>query len=101
MSSTSWSNLAAFADYWRCGRCFHVDDDSFVDVDQIVEPVADLHALVGLCRPGGWGIGRRDHLRRFAIRIGFDRLVERSKIFAHSPRLTLLVGPISSSGALP
>jgi hypothetical protein len=35
-----------------CRRRFHVDDDGFVDVDQIVEPVAELHALVGLGRPG-------------------------------------------------
>jgi CBS domain-containing protein len=45
--------------------------------DQSVEePVAELHALVGLGRPCRRGIGRRNHLRRLTIGIGLGRLVE-------------------------
>ncbi len=35
-----------------CRRCFHVDDHRVLDVDQIVEPVAELYPLVGLGGPG-------------------------------------------------
>ena len=33
-------------------RRLYVDDDRVLNIDQIVEPVAELHALVGLGRPG-------------------------------------------------
>jgi len=40
------------------GRCrLHIDDYGLVDVDQIVEPVAELHALVGFGGPGRGRIG--------------------------------------------
>jgi len=56
------------------------------------------HALVGLRRPGGGGIGRRDHLRRLAIGIGLSRFVESGKIFPNRARLTLLLGPVQLIG---
>src|SRR5215469_3933032 len=46
-------------------RRLDIDDHGVLDVDQIVQPVAELYALVGLGRPCRTGIGRRDHLRRF------------------------------------
>src|SRR5215468_7906738 len=49
------------------GRWFDVDNDCVLDVDEIVEPIPELHALVGFRRPRRGRIGGRDHLRRLAI----------------------------------
>ena len=55
----------------RARRCrLDVDDHRVLDVDQVIEPVAELHALVGLRCPGRTRVGRRDHLRWCAIGIG-------------------------------
>ena len=37
-------------------RWLYVDYDRVRDVDEIIEPVAELHSLVGLGRPGRAGI---------------------------------------------
>ena len=39
-------------------RCLDIDDDRVLGVDQIVEAVAELNTLIGLCRPGGRWIRR-------------------------------------------
>jgi hypothetical protein len=52
------------------GRRLHVDDDRILDVDQVVEPVAELNALVGFGGPGRARVHRRDHLRQLAIGVG-------------------------------
>ena len=44
-------------------RWLNVDNDRVGDVDEIIEPITELHPLVGLCRPGRGGIAARDHLR--------------------------------------
>src|SRR5262249_35919600 len=49
------------------GRWFDVDNDCVLDVDEIVEPIPELHALVGFRRPRRGRIGGRDYLRRLAI----------------------------------
>jgi hypothetical protein len=38
------------------GRCLHVNDHSILDVDEIVEPIAELHAFVGFGGPRRGGI---------------------------------------------
>src|SRR5437763_571048 len=43
------------------GGGFHIDDHCVLDVDQVIEPIAELHALVGLRRPSRAWIHRRDH----------------------------------------
>src|SRR6266536_4585561 len=40
------------------GSGFHIDDHGVLNVDQIIEPVAELNALVGLRRPGRARIDR-------------------------------------------
>src|SRR4029450_5713484 len=34
------------------GGGFHIDDHCVLDVDQVIEAIAELHPLVGLCCPG-------------------------------------------------
>jgi hypothetical protein len=48
-------------------RRLDIDDDRVLDIDEVVEHVAELHALVGLGRPRRGGIGGLDHLRGLAI----------------------------------
>jgi hypothetical protein len=52
-----------------CRGRLDVDDHCVLDVDQIVQPVAELHALVRFRCPSRAGIGWRNHLWRFAIRV--------------------------------
>src|SRR5262245_20589839 len=47
-------------------RSLYVDDNRVLDVDQIIEPIAKLDALVSLRGPGRARIHRRDHLCRLA-----------------------------------
>src|SRR6201997_5361409 len=49
------------------GRWLNVDNDRVLDVDQIVEPIPELHALVGFRRPSRRWVGGRDHFRWLAI----------------------------------
>jgi hypothetical protein len=51
-------------------RRLNVYNGGVLDIDEIVEPVAELHALVGFCRPGQTRITRRNYLRRLAVRVG-------------------------------
>src|SRR5471032_2027859 len=54
-----------------CRGGLNVNDDSAgPEIDQVIEPVAELHALVGLGSPGRTWVNRRDHLWRLAIGIG-------------------------------
>jgi len=46
--------------------CLYVDDDRVLDVDQVIEPIAELDALVGFCGPRRARVHRRDHLWRLA-----------------------------------
>jgi hypothetical protein len=48
-------------------RGFNIDNDRVLDVNEVVEPISELHALVRFRRPRRRGIGRRDHFRRLAI----------------------------------
>ena len=50
-----------------CRRGLDVDNDRVRDVDEIIEPVTELHPLVGLGRPGRAGIAGRDQLRWFVV----------------------------------
>jgi hypothetical protein len=48
-------------------RGLHVDDDRVIDIYEIIEPVPELHALVGFRSPGRARVPRRDHLGWLAI----------------------------------
>src|SRR5215472_17838349 len=63
--------------------CLYIDDHRVLNIDQIIEPVAELHALVGLGRPGRARIDRRDHLRQLAIRMSFI-VLKSAKEFGNS-----------------
>jgi hypothetical protein len=75
-------------------RWLNVDNDRVLDVDEIIEPVAELHPLVGLGSPRGTGIARRYHLRWLAIRIGLGHRFERREIFLNRAGLALRLGPL-------
>ncbi len=51
-------------------RGLHVDDHRMLDVDKVIEPVAELDALVGFRGPGRARVYRRNHFRRLAIGMG-------------------------------
>src|ERR1700730_16956331 len=71
------------------GRCLYVDNDSMLDIDHVVEAVAKLYTLVRLCGPRRAGIGRRDRLRRFAVRVGIFIVKTRQEL---SDRARLALG---------
>jgi hypothetical protein len=48
----------------------HIDDDRALDVDQIIEPITELNALVGFGGLGRARVYRRDRLWQLAIRVG-------------------------------
>ncbi len=75
-----------------CRRRLDVDDDRVRGVDQVIQAVAELHALVRLGRPGRAGIAGRDHLRRLALgrRLG----VERGQVLPNGPALPGGVRPV-------
>src|SRR4029077_3755460 len=92
------------------GRWFNVDNDGMLKVDEVVEPIPELHALVGFGRPRRGRIGRRDDLRRLAIgRCGWCPIrtttaairilldlpldLESSKILGYGTLLALCIGP--------
>src|SRR5215468_8231726 len=96
------------------GRWLNVDNDCMLDVNKIVEPIPELHALVGFSRPRRGSIGRRNHLRRLAIGrrgrlpvrtttaagaafLGLRLGLKSSKIFGHGTLLTLRIGPVQLS----
>ena len=55
----------------------HIDDDRVFDVDQIIEPVPELNALVSFGGPGRARVYRRDRFWQLAIRFGiFDAISE-------------------------
>jgi hypothetical protein len=70
-----------------------IDNDRVLDVDEIIEPIAELHPLIGLRSPGRTRVTRRYHLRRFAIRIGLWLSFERCKIFPDRTGLALGLRP--------
>jgi hypothetical protein len=74
-------------------RRLDIDNHCVLDVDQIVQPVAELDALVRLRRPGRVAIGWRDHLRNRAIRIGIV-IVQTLAEFGDCSRLPLRCRPI-------
>jgi hypothetical protein len=57
-----------------CRRGFDIDDNRILGIDQIIEPVAELHAFVGFRCPRRAGVAQRDHLRWLAIGIAFSVL---------------------------
>src|SRR5262249_40563388 len=48
-------------------RGLHVNDNRVLDIDQVIEPVAELDALVGFRGPGRARVHWRDHLWRLAL----------------------------------
>src|ERR1700730_13874912 len=92
-------------------RRLDIDDHGILDVDEVVQPISELHALVGLGCPCRLWVRRRDHLGRlaritalsfargstaliwgiaFSRRFGF----ECHKILSHRTLLPLLLSPI-------
>src|ERR1700730_14325685 len=49
----------------RC--CLDIHDHGILDVDEVVQPLSELHALVGLSCPCRLWVRRRDHLGRLAL----------------------------------
>jgi hypothetical protein len=74
-------------------RRLHVDDDRVLDVDHVIEPVAEQDTLVGFRRPGRARVHRRDHLGWFAIAVGIF-VIEGSKEFGDRPGLTFRHRPV-------
>src|SRR5216684_4133743 len=70
------------------GSSLHIDDHGVLNVDQIIEPITELHALVGLRRPGRARIDRRDHLRQLAIGVPIF-VIERREELDNRAGLTL------------
>src|SRR5580693_2344500 len=48
-------------------RCLDIYDYGILDVDEVVQPISELHALVGLGCPCRLRVRRRDHLGRLAL----------------------------------
>jgi hypothetical protein len=48
-------------------RRLDIHDHGILDIDEVVQPISELHALVGLGCPCRLGIRRRDHLGRLAL----------------------------------
>ena len=80
-------------------RGLHVDDNRVLDVDQIIEPVAELNALVGFGGPGRTRVHRRDRLWHLAIRIGIF-VIKGAEKLGNRPRLTLRQRPVDLVGGL-
>jgi hypothetical protein len=73
-------------------RGLHIDDDGMFVINQVVEPVTELNALVRLRRPGRTWIRERDYLRRFAIGIGGR--IKRVEILPDCAGIDLWIGPV-------
>lgn len=71
-----------------CGRRLDIDNDRVLNVDKLVEPIAELHTLFGFHRPCRRRIGRRDRLRLFAVGL-CGRLPVRTAVAAVSIALDL------------
>src|SRR5947209_16646682 len=79
--------------------CLYVDDDRVLDVDQVIEPIAELDALVGFCGPRRARVHRRDHLWRLAISVSVF-IIEGRQELCDGARLALGRRPIDLSGSL-
>src|ERR1022692_3024421 len=80
-------------------RWLYVDNDRMRDVDEIIEPVTELHPLVGLGGPGRAGIARRDQLRRLAVGVRIF-VIEPGKELSGGSGLPLWCGPVDLIGRL-
>ena len=69
-------------------RSLYVDDNRVLDVDEIIEPIAKLNALVGLRGPGRARVHRRDHLWRLAVGVSVF-IIEGRKELCDGARLAL------------
>jgi len=77
----------------RARRCrFDIDNDGVLDIDQVVQPISELHALVGLCGPGRGRVGERNNLRWLAIWAGLR--IEARNILCDGSGLTLRRRPV-------
>ncbi len=100
-------------------RRLDIHDYGILDIDEIVQPIPELHALVGLGRPGRLGIRQRDYLGRLALitalsfALGSTTLIvilgiafshrfgfEYCKILSHRTLLPLFLSPIDFSTRL-
>src|SRR5580704_562697 len=100
-------------------RRLDIHDHGILDIDEVVQPVSELYALVGLGCPGRLGIRRRDHLGWLALitalsfALGSTTLVvilgiaisrrfgfECRKILSHRTLSLLLLSPIEFIGRL-
>jgi len=79
--------------------CLYVDDDRVLDVDQVIEPIAELDALVGFCGPRRARVHRRDHLWRLASSVSVF-IIEGRQELCDGARLALGRRPIDLSGSL-
>ena len=74
-------------------RRFDIDNDGVLGIDQIIEPIAELHALVRFRSPRRAGIGRRDHLRWLTLDVAIF-LVQGSQELGDGAGLALRCRPI-------
>src|SRR5262245_24635501 len=80
-------------------RSLYVDDNRVLDVDEIIEPIAKLDALVGLRGPGRARVHRRDHPWRLAIGVSVF-IIEARKELCDGARLALGRRPVNLVGSL-
>jgi len=71
----------------------HIDDDRVFDVDQIIEPVPELNALVSFGGPGRARVYRRDRFWQLAIRVGIFVIKSAEKL-GNRTRLTFRQRPV-------
>src|SRR5436190_24314686 len=76
---------------------FHIDNHRILNIDQVIEPVAKLHALVGLGCPSRARINRRDHLRQLSVSMRVI-VLKSAEEFGNSTGLTLWQRPVDLVG---
>src|SRR5262245_20404909 len=80
-------------------RGLHVNDNRVLDIDQVIEPVAELDALVGFRGPGRARVHWRDHLWRLALCVSAF-LIEGRKELRDCARLALGCRPVNVAWSL-
>src|ERR1700720_3569702 len=68
-------------------RCLDIYDYCILDVDEVVQPISELHALVGLGCPCRLRVRRRGHLGRLALITALSLLSDPPLSFKASPSI--------------
>src|SRR5215469_367091 len=81
-------------------RGLDIHDDGVLDVDQIIEPITELHALICFRGPRRARVAQRDHFRRLAVS-GWIVVVQRPQELGDRTCLALRRRPIRFLGRNP